>query len=280
MKILSDVLSKNYSYIKVGGVIKKLIIIENDDDIKKLNISDFKVIGNGSKILFDFDYTEDTYLLDRNSYIREFEDSVLIGGGTTLNDIGKYFSNNNLASFSKIRTIPGRLGGTICQNASCFDECITDNLIDVTFYSQGKILNLKKEELLFSYRSSFFQQSNNVFILNARFKKIKKDKNILENETRDVINKRKLNQPVDKLTLGSTFKNINPFYAGKILDELNYKGFCLTKGCEVSKKHCNFIEIKKDCSSYEISLLINTLKGVLYKKTGIKFPLEIIIFRR
>lgn len=268
------------SYVKVGGTVNKLYVVKNEEDFKLVLTfeKNVRIIGQSSKILFAFNYDSSTYILDRNDYIFETNDYIEIGGGTHLNKIGAYFEKNGYDGFSKIRTIPGRLGGSIVQNASCYNQSISDNIIEVKVIYNNKIMYKSKQDLAFSYRSSIFKFVPYV-ILSARYKKIKKDLNLLIKETNETILLRNKTQPVDKLTFGSTFKNFNGYVVSKILDELSLKGFsCSDKVC-ISKKHSNFLEIKKDCSYEQIILLLHSLSGVLYKWMGVFFPLEIVVFK-
>ncbi len=279
MKIFNNKSIKEYSYIKVGGIVKKIIFAYNEKELLNAyyKYPNCLIFGNTSKTLFAFDYLDREIIFDRNKYIIDLKDKVLIGSGTPLNQIGNYFFQHNLSGFSQIMTIPGLLGGSICQNASCLKQNISDNLIDVTFYEDNMIKTLKKEELIFSYRSSYFK-FHKTLILHASFKKIFKEKQYLRQEYEESLIKRKT-QPLNEINLGSIFKNKKNFQVAKILDELNLKGFSLSKDVSISQKHPNFLNIKKDCSYKQILLLINTIFVILYKQKGIIFPLEIIIIK-
>lgn len=280
MKYYKNIAINKFSYVNVGGIVKKLYIASTTEDI--INVSTFekkvRIIGQGSKILFAFHYDDSTYIIDRNDYIKEENDYVEIGSGTPLNKIGIYFENNDLDGFSKLRSIPGRLGGSIVQNASCYNQCISDYLIDVKVVLNNKVITKNKEDLAFSYRNSIFKIIPYI-ILSARFKKVNKSKLLLSEETNKILLFRKEKQPIDKLTFGSTFVNFDGYIVSKILDDLHLKGFHLNSGVKVSEKHANFLEIEKDCSYEQIMLLLHSLTSVLYKRMGVFFPLEIVIFR-
>lgn len=280
MNVFKNVNISPYSYIKVGGVVDKLYIVKNEENfIQVLNYeNNVKLIGQASKILFAFDYDYSSYILDRNDYIKEEKDRIIIGSGTPLNKIGDYFEKRGYEGFSFIRTIPGRLGGSLVQNASCFNECVSDKLIRVKVYFNHRITYKNKEDLAFSYRNSIFKIVPFV-ILSAEFKKDKKSIKTLKENTKKALYYRKQNTPFDKLNLGSTFINVEDKIVSKLLDELSFKGFYLSEGVKVSRKHANFLEIEKDCSYEQIILLLRYLSSVLYKRVGVFFPLEIIIFK-
>ncbi len=276
MKIYENYSIANFSYIHVGGLVKNIIIVENE--LEMINaLKKYKkayIFGNTSKTLFAFEHLEKNIILDRNDYILDLKNKIQVGSGTLLSKVGNYFLKNNYKGFSYIYTIPGRVGGSLVQNASYLNQAISSYLISVTFLEDNKIKTLKKESLLFSYRSSYFKFHKCV-ILHCEFKKELGIKTILKKEYEEALQKRSL-QPKE-LSLGSIFKNKNNYFVGKILDD--YKGFYLSKSVKVSNIHANFLNIKKDCFYNDILLLINTLFIVLYKRTKKIFPLEIIILK-
>ena len=92
-----------------------------------------------------------------------------------------------------------------------------------------------------------------------------------------LFSKKKLTQPSQVKTCGSTFKNFNN----------NQKAWQLIKqsGCdsfkegdaEVSKKHCNFFVNNGKANASDIEKLINKVRETVSKKTGIDLELEIKI---
>lgn len=277
MKIYDNHSISPFSFIHIGGIVKRIIFAFNEKEL----ISSYKnktlVVGNTSKILFAFDNYQNTIIFDRNSYILEKRNSFVVGSGTSLSYLGKYFEQSGYKGFSFIRTIPGLIGGSIVQNASFLNQSISDNLISVTFIENGKVVTKKKKELNFSYRFSYFK-FHKACILHCEFKKVKDNTNTLKKEFQMALEKRKI-QPKNEISLGSIFQNKLNFKVGKVLNSCLESEYALTKNVSLSKYHYNFLNIKKECTYKEILLLINSLFIVLYKKVGIIFPLEIIIIK-
>ena len=66
MKVFENQEMKNYSNMRVGGKAKKLIILENKEDIievfnDKENTNIF-FLGNGTNVLFNDDYMDRTFV--------------------------------------------------------------------------------------------------------------------------------------------------------------------------------------------------------------------------
>ena len=89
--------------------------------------------------------------------------------------------------------------------------------------------------------------------------------------------KKKLSQPSQVKTCGSTFKNIsNEKKAWKIIKESGCEEF-KEGDAEISKKHCNFFVNNGKAKSSDIEKLINKDKKTVNEKSGINLELEIKI---
>ena len=119
--------------------------------------------------------------------------------------------------------------------------------------------------------------SKDLIIISAKFKGIIRDKFKIEKKQFEFIKKKKLSQPSQIKTCGSTFKNINK----------NKKAWMLIKesGCEdfkegdasISQKHCNFFVNNGNAKSIDIENLINKVQKTVYAKTGVNLELEVKI---
>ena len=134
---------------------------------------------------------------------------------------------------------------------------------------------IKKEDIKFLYRGT--NLSDNYIILSAKLRCSIGKKNEIEEIQKSLIEKKKLSQPSQIKTCGSTFKNIN--------DEK--KAWMLIKkaGCTdykegdaiISKKHCNFFVNNGKAKSKDIENLINKVQKKVFEKTGVNLELEIKI---
>ena len=74
------------SYIKVGGIVKKLYEIDKISELFLLE-NNFICIGNTSKILFAFNYLNKNIVKFKMNKIVYFNDSYFIYSGATLSQI-------------------------------------------------------------------------------------------------------------------------------------------------------------------------------------------------
>ena len=275
----------NYSWFNLGGKADyffkaedKIQLINFLKEAKKNNL-DITIIGAGSNTLFrdngvrgaviklgkNFSYTE---LIDK--------DIINVGSATLDRKIADFAKNNNLANLEFLSCIPGSIGGGIIMNSGCYDNDISKVLISIRAIDKNNFseIEIKKKDINFLYRGT--NLSNNLIIISAKLKGKLGKKEDIEKRQKNLINKKKLDQPSQIKTCGSTFKNISK----------NKKAWMLIKeaGCErfkegdamISEKHCNFFVNNGNAKSSDIESLINKVKKVL-EKTGEKLELEIKI---
>ena len=267
---------KNYCTFKIGGrgtiifpknvvELKKLI-----RECQKLNKNYF-ILGNGSNLLFsDFEiYTILVSLKYFNEIRQVKKDEVFVGAGVNLFPLNIYLKNHNLSGLEWSYGIPGSIGGAIFMNAGAFGHSISENILNVKVIKCGKVENISKKNLEFSYRKS----NINGIILGATMKFKEGNLDEIAFLQQDYLERRKISQPYDKFSAGSVFKrniekNIIP---AKLIDTLGLKGTRIG-GAEISKKHAGFIVNNGDAKAIDVLALIEYIKY----KTGEDLELEII----
>ena len=266
----------NISYIKVGGIVKEYIIVDNIIDLINLKIKKFICIGNTSKILFCFNYTKKTFLKFNKNGIIFYNNRYFIYSGTSLSYCYQKLKPLNISGFEYLSTIPGLIGGSVVNNASFLNQCISDNIIRILVYDKNEFYWIYKNECSFSYRNSNLRR-NNFIIIGVEFNKIFKHKNVIENDYNYALEYRKKYQNEFNMTLGSTFKNPINISIGKVLDQIGFKNYIYTENVRISRNHANFIIIEPKTNYLEIYTFINFLKKVLYNYLKTNVELEIIV---
>lgn len=267
---------KKYCTFKIGGrgtivfpknvvELKKLI-----RECQKLNKNYF-ILGNGSNLLFsDFEINTILVSLKYFNEIRQVKkDEVFVGAGVNLFPLNIYLKNHNLSGLEWSYGIPGSIGGAIFMNAGAFGHSISENILNIKVLKCGKVENISKKNLEFSYRKS----NINGIILGATMKFKEGNLDEIAFLQQDYLERRKISQPYDKFSAGSVFKrniekNIIP---AKLIDTLGLKGTRIG-GAEISKKHAGFIVNNGDAKAIDVLALIEYIKY----KTGEDLELEII----
>ena len=242
-------------------------------DNKKINI-----IGAGSNTLIRDGGIEGVTikLSTEFSFIKLLNDNIIEVGAATLDrKLSDFATKNSLSGFEFLSCIPGSIGGGIKMNSGCYGEEISKILVSLKAIDRkGKIKEIKRDEIKFSYRSC--DLSDELIILSAKFKGDLKDKFNIEKKQLELIKRKKETQPSQVKTCGSTFKNPKDRKAWKLIKESGCEKISVGKA-KISEKHCNFFINEGGATSNDIEQLIEKVKNQVLKKTGINLELEIKI---
>ena len=276
----------HYSWFNLGGDAEFFFKPKNKTELlqflkeaKKNNIKT-TFLGAGSNTLFRDNGVKGAVIkLGKNfSYIRLVEHDIIEVGASVLDrKVADFAKENNLTNFEFLSCIPGSIGGAIIMNSGCYDHDISQILLSIRAIDKKKCkeIEIKKEDINFVYRGN--NLSEDLIIISAKLKGTLDKKEKIEKKQNDLVQRKKLSQPSQIKTCGSTFKNISK----------EKKAWMLIKesGCDnyeegdaiISKKHCNFFINKGRAKSSDIENLIRKVKRKVYEKTKINLELEIKI---
>ena len=118
--------------------------------------------------------------------------------------------------------------------------------------------------------------SEDLIYLSAKFKKIMSDKKLINEKINKFSKQKKLSQPSQIKTCGSTFKNPKDKKAWQLIKNSNCSEKSFGKA-SISSKHSNFFVNEGGASSEDIEKLINFVRKQVLEKQNIKLDLEIKI---
>ncbi|MHB1545427.1 MAG: UDP-N-acetylmuramate dehydrogenase [bacterium] len=279
-----------YSSIKIGGLADLIIFPKNEIELVsvisllKVNSYSYYIIGRGTNILFKdtriclpvISFKKFNAGISENKK-NESETVIEVGAGMSLSKILNYAIKNSISGCEFFYGIPGTLGGAVRMNAGSKESVIGNITLAIEIVTdEGIKYIIEKHDLKFSYRNLDINGiKDNYFITKAYLNLyIASDSKIKENI--EVFKKRKSSQPLGEFSLGCIFKNPSDVAAGKVIEEIGFKGFS-KGGAFVSEKHANFIVNKGGAKSDDIMFLIKNIqeKALLHK--GIKLNTEIKI---
>ena len=279
-----------YSSIKIGGL-TDLIIFPKDErelifliSLLKVNLCGYYIIGRGSNTLFKdariclpvISFKRFNANLSENK--KNGSEIVLeAGAGIPLSKILNYAIKKNMGGCEFFYGIPGTAGGAVRMNAGS-KESVIENIIDAIeiITDEGIKYIIKKNDLKFSYRSLDIDGiKDNYFITKAYLKLYKSSESKIK-ENIEIFKKRKSSQPLGEFSLGCIFKNPSGVSAGKVIEEIGFKGFS-KGGVSVSEKHANFIVNKGGAKPDDIMSLIKNIQEKVLSHKGIKLNTEIKI---
>ncbi|MDX8336435.1 UDP-N-acetylmuramate dehydrogenase [Candidatus Cetobacterium colombiensis] len=279
MKLYKNHLMKNYSNMKIGGIAKEFIEIENRDELIEI-LKEKKnrfILGNGTNTLINDGELETTFIsLKAIDYIKDENNGVVeVGAGLDFSDLIDYMEEKDYTGLENLAGIPGSVGGLVFMNGGAHGTEVFDRIVSVEIVDENNELRrIKKEDLKFSYRVTEIKEKNWV-VVSATFKF---DKGYLKEVVDKYKLKRSENHPLNEPNLGSTFKNPEGYFSARLIIEAGLQGKQIG-GAEVSMVHPNFIVNKGEAKFSDIIEIINHVKLGVKDKTGIELEEEIIIVR-
>lgn len=285
----NEPMSKHTTF-KVGGnadifayvnSIKKLKLLLNSFEVQSEKMP-ITVIGNGSNIIVKDNGIRGLvikYIANDINLIHE-EDKVFaqIESGALNAQVARKMLEEEISGFEFAAGIPGTIGGAIVMNAGAFGSEIKDILVETTYINlkTQEIRTIKNSEHKFEYRSSIFEDMNDVIILSAKFKFTKGNKYEIQSKMNEYMEKRLTTQPLDFPSAGSTFKRGNNYITAKLIDDAGLKGFSIG-GAKISEKHTGFIVNYNYATAKDIIDLIEYVKNQINIKYGINIETEVRI---
>lgn len=279
MRILENHSMKNHSNMKVGGVAKRFIVVENKEELKDIfeKYRNIFLIGNGTNTLIDEGDLDITFVsLKELNKIEELGEGIVrVEAGLDFNKLIAFMNRNNYSGLENLAGIPGSVGGLVYMNGGAYGSEIFDCIKEVEIFDENhQIRTLKKEDIKFSYRSTEIQDKKWV-IISATFE-FKRGFDL--QKVIDIQALRESKQPLDKPNLGSTFKNPEGDFSARLISEAGLKG-TRVGGAEISSKHPNFIINHGDATFEDISKILTLVKEKIKKLYNIQLEEEIIILK-
>ena len=291
LKKFGENLSKNvklssYSWFNLGGNADYFFKANDKNHLKEfLQEADSKnlkvtILGAGSNTLFRDNGVRGVVvkLGKEFSFIKKIDENILEVGAATLDrKVANYAKDNSLTNLEFLSCIPGSIGGAVIMNSGCYDNDISNIIISINVLDRKKLIEkeIKKENINFFYRGT--DLSRDLIILSVKLRCSIGKKIEIEKKQNDFIERKKLSQPSQVKTCGSTFKNISEDKkAWKLIKESGCSNF-REGDAVISKKHCNFFVNNGSAKSKDIENLMIKVQKRVHEKTGENLELEIKI---
>ena len=227
---------------------------------------EFKVLGNGSNVLFsDKAYNGVIIKLNEFSDI-EFigRNKVKVGAGYSLMKLSLLTAKKGLTGLEFASGIPGTVGGAIFMNAGAYKSDMGYIVKEVKVLTPDfRVITLENKELNFHNRTSFLQKNPGYICLEATIALAKGERSAIEAVIKERRKRRIEAQPLEFPSAGSVFRNPEGNFAGKLIEDLGYKGK-EKGGAKVSEKHANFIINYNKATASDIKGLIEEVQEAVY----------------
>lgn len=313
LNIQENVPLAKYTTFRIGGPAKFFVEIESGEELaeavafaqeKKI---DFYILGGGSNVLVSDEGFQGLIIKINSKLFVAHDVSIGCGTGLFLAKIVREAATRELAGMDWAIGIPGTIGGAIRGNAGAFGGEIANvvkavNFIDVNDLHEQmsgkkvvKIKTFKKEQCEFGYRDSIFKKNKNLVILSASFEFKKGNKEDIEKNMLEILDKRRANYPKGVGSAGSFFTNpvvenpelIKEFEEDTGSKSKNYKipaGWLINAvglrgkkigGAMVSEEHANFIVNTGGATAEDVIMLASFAKQQVRDKMKVELHEEV-----
>lgn len=277
-------MSRHCSF-KIGGPARAMAFPVSLEELealcKLLSAAEIRplVIGNGTNLLItDMALERFVIKMSENLSAVEFrgERGVYAQSGVTLARLASSCAEHSLTGLEFAHGIPGTLGGAASMNAGAYGGEMKDVLRAVTYLDEdGELKTKRGDELELSYRHSVFSDSACV-IVGCELELLPGKESDIRARMRELSDKRRASQPLDKPSAGSTFKRPEKGYAAALIDEAGLRGFSVG-GAQVSEKHAGFVINSGGATFNDVLELMEHIKKTVYEKSGIRLEPEVKI---
>jgi UDP-N-acetylmuramate dehydrogenase len=269
-----------FTWFKVGGNADYLYRPLDDDDLCQVltmlpAFMPLTIIGAASNLLVrDGGVRGLVIRLGRGfgKMERINDTDVFIGAGVPDINVAKFLCEQSLDGGAFLRGIPGTIGGALAMNAGAYGKELRDIFVEcygVT--NRGKKITLNCDDMQFSYRHCGIKD---VIFTGVKLRLSAGNPQEILAQMNDITAKRQETQPVKSQTGGSTFKNPQRAKAWELIHDAGCRGFKIGDA-QISELHSNFMINNGNATAYDIELLGETVRKIVFEKTGVKLEWEI-----
>jgi len=276
-----ELLSKHTSF-RIGGPADFWVEPMDIEDLSGLLLFlrqeqlPWMIFGNGTNLLVkDGGFRGVVVNLVNFRTVNVKDDCVTAGAGSSLPEILDRATVFELKGFEFTAGIPGTIGGAVVANAGGRSGEIGDIVRGVRVLNSGmNVETVSAKEMNFTYRNCSLPDEVIIIEVEIGLRKGKKE-NIIGRRN-EILEYRRLRQPLDFLSAGCIFKNPDGQSAGELIEKAGLLGERIG-GAEISAKHANFIINKSRASAEDVCTLIKMVEGEVFARLGIKLEREVKI---
>ena len=281
-KVLVNEPMASHTTFRIGGPADYFVMPETVEELAKVlkickeeNIPYF-ILGNGSNLLVgDKGFRGVVIQLYKNFDGLQIEGTTVTAkAGAMLIRVAKESGRAGLTGLEFASGIPGTIGGAMVMNAGAYGGEMKDVVTAVTVLTKdGEIKTLTNEEMNFRYRGSVVEDEAYI-VLEAVMEL--QEGNLEEIQTRidELSVQRRTKQPIEFPSAGSTFKRPEGYFAGKLIQDADLRGYQVG-GAQVSEKHCGFVINAGGATAADVMQLMQDVSDKVQAQFGVALEPEV-----
>ena len=281
-KVLVKEPMASHTTFRIGGPADYFVLPETVEELaailklcKEEKVPYF-ILGNGSNLLVgDKGFRGVVVQLYKNFDGMTIEGTTVTAkAGAMLVRVAKESGKAGLTGLEFASGIPGTIGGAMVMNAGAYGGEMKDVVTSVTVLTKdGEIKKLSGEEMNFRYRGSVVEDEGYI-VLEAVMEL--KEGNLEEIQSRidELSIQRKTKQPIEYPSAGSTFKRPEGYFAGKLIQDAELRGYRVG-GAQVSEKHCGFVINAGGATAADVMQLMQDVSDKVNAQFGVTLEPEV-----
>ena len=281
-KVLVNEPMASHTTFRIGGPADYFVMPETVEELanvlkvcKEENVPYF-ILGNGSNLLVgDKGFRGVVIQLYKNFDGLSIEGTKITAkSGAMLIRVAKEAGKAGLTGLEFASGIPGTIGGAMVMNAGAYGGEMKDVVTSVTVLTKdGDIKILSGDEMNFRYRGSVIEDEGYI-VLEAVMEL--KEGNLEEIQARidELSVQRRTKQPIEYPSAGSTFKRPEGYFAGKLIQDAELRGYQVG-GAQVSEKHCGFVINAGGATAADVMQLMQDVSDKVQEQFGVTLEPEV-----
>ena len=194
--------------------------------------------------------------------------------GVPLAKLAVFARDHGLTGLEFAHGIPGTVGGGMVMNAGAYGGEMRQVAVKTTVMDcDGTTRDFIGEAQKLSYRHSAFMDEGCI-VLRTVFRLAPGDKDAITATMRELSDRRRASQPLDRPSAGSFFKRPEGCFAGKLIQDAGLKGFTVG-GAQVSEKHAGFVVSLGSATCADIKALMAEVQRRVYENSGVMLEPEV-----
>lgn len=276
----------DHTTFRIGGPADIYVTPRSVDDlaaaIRLCRVSDapYRIIGNGSDLLVADEGLRCVVfqVLDNLSAIEVEGDRVRVQAGATNAAVARAALAAGLAGFEFASGIPGTIGGAAIMNAGAYGGEFKDVAVELTCLTpEGETAKVSRDEADWSYRHSMMDAAGYV-VVEAVLQLERDERAAIKARMDDLQARREEKQPLEMPSAGSTFKRPEGYFAGKLIQDSDLRGYRVG-GAQVSEKHTGFVVNAGGATAADVMRLIEDVQNRVQERFGVRLEPEVRIWR-
>jgi len=283
IKHLRNISIAPYTNYKIGGVARETHFPTNASELletlKTLERSGtpYYLLGGGSNVLVGDRYWDGAVVLTIGmNWYKSLKTRLVCGAGLETSKVAEIALENGKTGLEFLYLLPGTIGGALAMNARYDMKSIADSLIRFTAVHPEKgSKRFKHNDVDFAYKhNSIVREGWTITDLTLSWKS--GNFAMIQKRMAAIEKKRADDRHFDFPSCGCIFKNDHEhnIQAGKLLDELGFKGF-KAGGAQVSEHHANFIINTGSATAHDVLTIIEHIERTVREKRGIELEREV-----